>query len=149
MHRSIEALGRGRSGDMLRAFVRAVALEEELDDELSAALVPLVERTAASEAWKALLATGVPQVELTVMRKTESAGVETVSEGVIDAAVLGPNGWRIVDWKSDDVDDAAWSERHEKYARQVDAYVKMLASLTGKDGSGSVERVRESSTMAD
>ena len=149
VHRSIEALGRGRSGDTLRAFVRAVALEEELDDELSAALMPLVERTAASEAWKALLATGVPQVELTVMRKTESAGVETVSEGVIDAAVLGPNGWRIVDWKSDDVDDAAWSERHKKYARQVDAYVKMLASLTGKDGSGSVERVRESSTMAD
>ncbi len=142
VHRSIEALGRGRSGDSLRMFVRAVALEEELDDDASAALLPLVERTAASDAWKALLACGVPQVELTVMRRTESDGRETITEGVIDAAARGPNGWRIVDWKSDAVDDAAWSARHEKYARQVDAYVSMLASLTGEGGTGSVERVR-------
>ena len=149
VHRSMEALGRGRSGDSLRAFVGAVAKEEELDDELSAALLPLVERTAASEAWRTLLASGVPRVELTIMRRTESAGVETITEGVIDAAVLGPNGWRVVDWKSDDVDDAGWNARHETYARQVDAYVKMLASLTGEGGTGSVERVRGSSMMVD
>jgi ATP-dependent exoDNAse (exonuclease V) beta subunit len=141
VHRSIEALGRGRTGESLRAFVRAVATDESLDDELSAALLPLVERTASSDAWRSLLAAGGPQVELTVMRRSEQAGVETITEGVVDAAAQGPDGWRIVDWKSDDVDDAGWAARREKYERQVEAYVQMLAALTGQGAEGAVVRV--------
>ena len=98
---------------------------------------------AASDAWKTLLAAGVPSVELTVMRRTEHDGVETITEGVIDAAALGPSGWRVVDWKSDVVDDAGWAGRREKYARQVDAYVQMLVALTGHPAEGVVARLME------
>jgi ATP-dependent exoDNAse (exonuclease V) beta subunit len=141
VHRSIEALARGRTGESLRTFVRAVAVEEALDETMAAELLPLVERTQASDSWKMLVSSGAPQVELTVMRRHENAGVETITEGVIDAAALGADGWRVVDWKTDVVDDAGWAARHEKYARQVDAYVEMLVSLTGKCGTGMVERV--------
>ncbi|HUQ45127.1 MAG TPA: UvrD-helicase domain-containing protein [Gemmatimonadaceae bacterium] len=143
VHRSMEALGRGRSGESLRAFVRAVAAEEELDAESSASLLPAVERAAASEVWQALLKAGVPSVELTVMRRTMDDGVETITEGVIDAAALGLTGWRVVDWKSDVVDDAGWAARQEKYARQVDSYVKMLVALTGHEAKGVVVRLRD------
>ena len=132
VHRSLEALGRGRTGARLRAYVRAVATEEALDDQVDA-LIQLVERTAASDAWQRLAAVGPPQVELRVMRRTEEDGVETITEGVIDAAVLGQNGWRVVDWKTDDVS--------ERYTRQVDAYVEMLSAITGMAGSGTVERL--------
>jgi ATP-dependent helicase/nuclease subunit A len=142
VHRSLEALGRGRTGDSLRAFVGAVAADEELDAAMAADLLPLIERTAASDAWKALVATGMPRVELTVMRRTENDGVETVTEGVIDAASIGPEGWRVLDWKTDLAEGAEWGDRHARYTKQVDAYVQMLVSLTGHAGSGSVERVR-------
>jgi ATP-dependent helicase/nuclease subunit A len=141
VHRSLEALGRGRTGPSLRTFVNAVAADEQLDATMAAELLPLIERTAASDAWKSLLAAGLPRVELTVMCRSENAGVETITEGVIDAAVLEPAGWRVVDWKTDIVDDAGWVVRHERYSRQVDAYVKMLTSLTGQAAEGLVERV--------
>jgi ATP-dependent helicase/nuclease subunit A len=141
VHRSIEGLGRGRTGDGLRSFVRAVAADEELYLESAEELVRLIDRTAESDVWKSLLAGGALAVELTVMRCTEAGGVETITEGVIDAAALGPDGWRVVDWKTDLVSNATWDARHTRYARQVDAYVEMLAWLSGKPAEGRVERV--------
>jgi ATP-dependent exoDNAse (exonuclease V) beta subunit len=117
-------------------------VDELLDPAMTAELLPLIERTAASDAWKSLISAGLPRVELTVMRRTESAGVESVTEGVIDAAAIGPDGWRVLDWKTDLVEGAEWTERHERYSRQVDAYVELLVALTGQPGQGVVERVR-------
>jgi ATP-dependent exoDNAse (exonuclease V) beta subunit len=135
-------MGRGRTGDALSAFVGAVAADEQLDAAMAADLLPLIERTAASDAWKALLAAGMPRVELTVMRRTFTAGVESVVEGVIDAATSGPDGWRVVDWKTDLAEGADWTDRHERYTKQVDAYVQMLVALTGQPALGAIERVR-------
>ena len=142
VHRSLEALGRGRTGESLRAFVGAVAADEALDPAMTADLLPLIERTAASDAWRSLVASGTPRVELTVMRRTEQDGIETVTEGIVDAASVGLDGWHVLDWKTDLADGAEWTERHEHYSRQVDAYVQMLVSLTGEPGQGAVERVR-------
>lgn len=100
-----------------------------------------MERTAASAAWKTLMENGAPQTELTVMQRTQEAGVDCLTEGVIDAATLGANGWRVMDWKTDEVIGDAWDGRHVQYARQVDAYVRMLTSLTDRPAAGSVERV--------
>lgn len=141
VHRSIEALGRGRSGESLRAFVRAVALDEGLSAELSDALYPLIERTADSDAWKSLVAAGEMHVELAIMGYGMVDGVETITEGVIDAAVLGPDGWTVADWKTDAVDDATWAKREGNYARQVTAYAELLAALSSQPATGRVERV--------
>ena len=141
VHRSIEALGRGRTGDSLRAFVRAVGADQGLDSEALDSLVALVERVAESETWKKLVASGMLRVELPVMRRTEVDGVETITEGVVDAAALGPDGWRIVDWKTDNVDDAGWAGRQKRYARQVDAYTKLLSELSGMAATGTLERL--------
>jgi ATP-dependent exoDNAse (exonuclease V) beta subunit len=146
VHRSLEALGRGRTGESLRAFVGAVAVDEALDPAMTADLLPLIERTAASEAWRALVASGAPRVELTVMRRTEQDGVETVTEGIVDAATLAPDGWRVLDWKTDLAEGSEGGERHERYSRQVDAYVQILVSLTGEPARGTVVPVSPSSS---
>ncbi len=143
VHRSLEALGRGRTGASLHAYVRAVSADEALDAEEAEELIPLIERTAASAAWKKLMAAGGGRVslELKLMRRTMEQEVETITEGVVDAAALGPDGWQVVDWKTDDVDEALWSSRQAGYSKQVEAYVEMLVSLSGKPAQGSVERV--------
>jgi ATP-dependent helicase/nuclease subunit A len=142
VHRSIEALGRGRRGDSLRAFVRAVAVDEGLSGELSDALYPLIERMAASEVWQSLMSTGEMNVELAVMGSATVQGVETITEGVADAAVLGAGGWTVMDWKTDAVDDTAWRVRLENYTRQVNAYAELLATLSDRPAVGRLERVR-------
>jgi ATP-dependent helicase/nuclease subunit A len=144
VHRSIEALGRGRTGDSLRAFVLAVGADEGLDAGVADGLVALVERLAQSDTWKGLAASGALRVELPVMHRTEIDGIETITEGVIDAAALGPEGWRIVDWKTDDVDDAGWAGRRQRYARQVNAYAKLLSELSGMAATGTLERLSAS-----
>ncbi len=141
VHRCLAALGRGRRGDSLLAFARAVAIEERLDEELSAALYPLIERTAESESWEALTAAGTLHVELAIMASAERDGVETITEGVIDAAAVGPDGWSVVDWKTDVVDDAGWSARYERYGRQVEEYAKVIGGVSGQPVEGRVERV--------
>jgi ATP-dependent helicase/nuclease subunit A len=142
VHRSLEAMGLGRTGESLRAFALAVAREEGLDAESAEALFPLLERTAESDAWKALLAAGEASFELPIMSRATEDGVEVVTEGIVDAAALGPDGWHVVDWKTDSADDAAWASRRERYERQVDAYVRTLASLSGRPAVGSVQRIR-------
>jgi ATP-dependent helicase/nuclease subunit A len=142
VHRSLEAMGRGRSGDSLRAFALAVARDEGLDAESAAELFPLLQRTAASAAWRTLLAAGQASFELPVMSRSTDTGIETITEGIVDAAALGANGWHVADWKTDAVDDASWASRRERYTRQVDAYVRALASLSGRPAAGVVERIR-------
>lgn len=140
VHRCLEALGRGRSGAALDAFVRAVARDEQVG-EREDALRELVARVEASATWRALLAEGMPTMELTVMRAAGVNGVTHVSEGVIDAAVRGDAGWRIVDWKTDHVDDIVWAERAGTYERQVEAYAAMLRALTAEPATGEIARV--------
>jgi ATP-dependent exoDNAse (exonuclease V) beta subunit len=134
-------MGRGRTGESLRTFALAVAREEGLDAESTEALFPVLQRTAESDAWKSLLAAGATSFELPVMSRSTENGVETIVEGLIEAAALGANEWHVVDWKTDSVDDAGWSVRRERYTRQVEAYVRALASLSGHPASGVVERI--------
>ena len=145
VHRSMEALGRGRHGESLRAFVSAVAAEEKIDLASVETLYSLIERAAGSEAWTTLAA-ACPgplslRVELPVMHHAESNGVATITEGIIDAAVLGAGGWIVVDWKTDDVDDSTWSARSDNYERQVAGYVGLLTTLSNRPAIGRVERL--------
>jgi len=142
VHRAVEALGRGRRGASLAAFARAVARDEGLPAGRDAELVALLDAVEASDGWRRLAAAGTPQVELGVMRRTTEGGRDVLLEGVIDAAALGVDGWEIVDWKSDAVDDAAWAQRRGQYERQVEAYAALLADLTGVAARGTIERVR-------
>jgi ATP-dependent helicase/nuclease subunit A len=143
VHRSIEALGRGRRGTAMRAFALAVARDEELSAEQGEALVRVIERIEASDAWRRLTASGTLQMELSIMRHVVDAEHAILTEGVIDAARLGDDGCEIVDWKTDVVDDVTWARRKVQYERQVGAYAGMLSELTGLPARGRIERVRE------
>jgi ATP-dependent helicase/nuclease subunit A len=62
-------------------------------------------------------------------------------EGVIDVAFRSDDGWKILDWKTDQVSDAVWTERAEGYQRQVEMYGKLLSRSLNEPVSAQVVRV--------
>ena len=73
--------------------------------------------------------------ELTSMHNTE-ASVPLLVRGVIDLAFLEPNGWVIVDYKTDRHGPERLQELASHYKGQVLTYAKIWEKITG-------ERVRE------
>ncbi len=142
VHRTIEALARGRRGDSLQAMVRAIARDEDLEEALSTELAALPARVLESDGWRWLCADGAnPRSEQSVMRRGDADGVVRITEGVIDIVSLGPEGWRIVDWKTDRVDDEEWERRRVPYERQIGEYARMLTELTGIAAKARILRI--------
>lgn len=142
VHGSIEAMGNGRTGEALTAFVAAICTEEGLGEPERAELDALMTSLARSDLWRSMLG-GDTHFELPVMRHERGDDGETVTEGVIDAAMRATDGWHLVDWKTDDPKTAEWERRRAKYEQQIGAYERIVAALTGEPVSGTrIERVR-------
>jgi ATP-dependent helicase/nuclease subunit A len=146
VHRAIEAMGRGRSGEGLKRFVRAVARDEGLgitEAEIVAAgerLLGVLERVQALPEWQALAAAPERRFEWRVARVTEAAEGRLLTEGVIDAAALVDGSWQVFDWKTD-ADGAGWESRRQGYEAQVARYAEILFELGQPAGAGRVVRV--------
>jgi ATP-dependent helicase/nuclease subunit A len=141
VHRGIDAMARGRSGERLQDYLAAIAKDEDLPNELALALARLPSQLNASSAWKGLNSTGRVQSELGIMRVRIENGADFVTEGIIDALARGANAAAIVDWKTDSVDDSEWRERERAYSRQVSEYGAIIEQLTGLSAQVSIERV--------
>ncbi|MEO6447248.1 MAG: UvrD-helicase domain-containing protein, partial [Gemmatimonadaceae bacterium] len=142
VHRAVEALGRGRRGEALTKYLYAVARQHGLTEPETASLHELVSALAVSETWRRMSAGGAAAFELPVMRAVEQDGAVVVTQGIVDAAVQTPDGWAIVDWKTDAVDDATWERRRLKYERQVATYAELLQALSAVPATGDVVRLR-------
>src|SRR5690606_8901061 len=105
LHRAVEAMGRGRRGDSLVECVRAVVRDErvaETEGDVERAAVRVLaalDRIRESPDWSAVAAAG--SVEVPVMLVSREASKDVVLEGVADAVVRAPTGWRVLDWKTD------------------------------------------------
>ena len=147
IHRALEAMGRGRSGASLDAFVRAVARDERLAvDEagLAAAAAELLEvlsRIRETPEWRELVASRSRLLECPMVRVTRDGPREEIVEGVADAVIVEAGGVRVLDWKSDDVADDVWAAREPAYRRQVGLYADMIRGLTGIEATGALVRV--------
>jgi ATP-dependent helicase/nuclease subunit A len=151
VHRAIAAMGRGREGDDLRAYCRALLRKtgRRLDDsgepvELEM-LMERLEGVRASAAWRELVSSGRMGWEVAVACfAAGTEGTPTLRTGTIDALGVteGDEPWRLVDWKTDAVEGAEWEERERLYSAQIGKYAEMLRVLRGVDSVGSIERVR-------
>jgi ATP-dependent exoDNAse (exonuclease V) beta subunit len=138
VHRAIEGFGRGRRGENLRAYVSAIVEDEGLAAENVEMLLAILERLERSEHWRALVAGSIVRFELPVMLADSQRG--QLMEGVVDAAILGPAGWQVLDWKTD-MSDADWEERQHRYTAQVELYATLLEASTGSPANSSLVRV--------
>ncbi len=142
VHSVIEGMGRGRTGDALTRFINAVAISEELDAAETARLAQVPALVESTESWQKLNASGSAQWELTVMLRDDSGDHAKLLEGVLDAAVQTPDGWTVVDWKTDDVDEDEWAARAAGYENQIDAYSRAINALSGSKVSAQLERIK-------
>jgi ATP-dependent exoDNAse (exonuclease V) beta subunit len=137
-------MGRGRTGESLHGFVRAIVRDERLgaDDRAveaaAARIIAALDGVRRSPDWAELAAGGF---EVPVMVLERDGQVEQIVEGVADAVVRTADGWRVLDWKTDAVSDAAWEERRPQYERQVARYAELLARLTGTHAEARLRRI--------
>jgi len=139
VHEALEAAQRGASEE-IRAICRTALLDndlpvnadgepEDLDD-----LLALIEAVRGSDTWQRAQAAEERLVEAPfalAAKAGESAG-ETIVEGVIDLAFREADGWVIVDYKTDVVDDADnLAKRREQYKDQVNNYAAYFETITG------------------
>jgi ATP-dependent helicase/nuclease subunit A len=141
VHRVLEGRGRGRTGEALSAFARAVAVDEGLAVGAAVELVSVAERVWGSDDGRRIAGAGERRFEWTVARAESSAdGGQRLTEGVIDAAFCDGGSWCALDWKSDEVSDATWAERMGAHQAQVDLYATLLSTRTGKPAEGRIVR---------
>ncbi len=126
VHRALEEIGRSGGGPPLEAATGRIAAEEGIE-ERAHDLRAIVERVLSGPAWRRLMAAPARRFEWPVAGWEDRDGHSTCLEGVIDAAFQTAKGWHVLDWKTDDVTEAAWAAREPEYQAQVAAYARLLA----------------------
>ncbi|MHC4128246.1 MAG: UvrD-helicase domain-containing protein [Planctomycetota bacterium] len=115
----------------LDALARAALADVELDPARAGEAVALVQQVLASDLWARSRA-GEPrltEVPLQTLKRAEGEEPEAIIRGVIDLVFREPEGWVIVDYKTDrgPVDDLV-----DRYAPQVQAYAEAWSDLVGE-----------------
>ena len=150
VHRTLEAMGRGRHGVSLERYVRALVRDEQpaatvLEREATALRVlAQAEQVSRDDAWLRLAGATSRAFELPIFTVDGTDEIDVVTQGIADAAALVDGEWVVLDWKTDHADDATWAHREEEYRRQVDAYARMLGARAGLPARGEIIRVKES-----
>jgi hypothetical protein len=107
---------------------RAVgALAEEIDAAI--ACVTAVLRHPLFDRVRAASAAGRCRREVPVAWRTSD---DVLLEGTVDLAFEEPQGWVIVDFKTDEANDA----RHAAHRRQLELYARAIADATSRPVSG-------------
>jgi len=150
VHAALEAAGKGASGQKLRDMSRTILLDNELPTDADGQpkdldeLIGLVDAVLTSEVWRRAREAEqlLMEVPFSVSSGTREAGRQDtaardeqldVLEGIIDLAFKEPDGWVLVDYKTDQIDDQAILERRlERYRDQVDLYAFCWQNLTGE-----------------
>ena len=147
VHGLLEAAARGASAERLRTFGRSLLLEldrptrggEPTELEVLLAAIETVHR---SDVWKRAIAAERMLVEVPFALKIElknrqtSAAVggrpPTYLEGVVDLAFREPEGWVLVDYKTDRGTDPDFAARRLTYREQLRWYADAWEHLTNE-----------------
>jgi ATP-dependent helicase/nuclease subunit A len=120
---------KGASRPDLERLARWLTVEfPELRPYLSSA-VDVVDHVSKTEFW--LEARGAPESHVEVpfaTQQIDAGGLPTVVRGVIDLVYRPADGWRILDYKTDQVSDPA--VLLSRYGAQIEQYVEAWSRLT-------------------
>ena len=130
----LEGAARGATGDRLRSLARSTLLEldrpvrEGEPIELDA-LMATVNAVRDSKLWK--------RADRSSRRLAEvpfavGLGGDTWLEGVVDLAFREPEGWVLVDYKTDKGTDPEFATRRLAYRAQLERYGEAWSRLTGE-----------------
>ncbi len=123
----------------IRALAKSVIADQGLDLALTEEATATVESVIRSDLWKRAGRSPNRLVEVPFQRLLpggEDAGsTDTILRGVIDLAFEEPDGWVIVDYKSDRVPEDKVQHLVDVYTHQVLSYADAWKEITGRDVS--------------
>jgi ATP-dependent helicase/nuclease subunit A len=95
-------------------------------------LLETAERVMAHAVWGRARASGRMLAEVPFTIEGAGAATPVYIEGVIDLAFREPDGWVIVDYKTDRGDDPDFALRRESYREQLRIYADAWERLSGE-----------------
>ncbi len=151
VHRTLEEAVRGRTGAALDRAIRALVRDEGVVDidgrtprpDVVAALRDGLARVMAEEpVWRdvARATTRLAEFPIRAVR-SQHDGRPLLVEGVLDLAIEVDGVWTVIDWKTDDGDEAAWAAKERIYAGQLQGYADALAERVGAPVSWALVRL--------
>ncbi len=135
VHAMLEAAMKHPNADLM-SLARSLNRERDGDSTRVNALVACVKAVAQSAIWKRTLASEHVLVEVPLIMQVAPDGAAepplNVSRGAIDLAFLEPEGWVIVDYKTDLVEPRSIGKLVEHYRPQVLSYADAWQTLLEK-----------------
>jgi ATP-dependent helicase/nuclease subunit A len=136
IHALLEAALRHPGADLAKLAVSVIAEGEFPEVDLDEA-VAMARSVAASDLWRRAQAssrclTEAPFTRMIPADHPDAKGLPTLLRGVIDLAFLEPDGWVIVDWKSNPISPEEVEATAERYAPQVALYKREWEAITGE-----------------
>ena len=132
-HRLFEAAARGGLPADPGAYVLRLLREADLEEGLAGEVTAALDALTSSSLWQQLQESEAVYTEVPLARPARSGDRPGVLRGVIDLIYRTPEGWKIVDYKTDAVpsDDVARAVV-DRYSRQVQAYADHWETVTGE-----------------
>ena len=130
IHALLEIKMQQASSD-LRSFAQQLAQEFELGTDRVPELIASVNSVVASDIWARSKQATKLYTEIPFESLYSSASIPTITRGVIDLCFEEPDGWIIVDYKTDDISEADLDTATSFYAPQLRAYAEFWNSTTG------------------
>jgi ATP-dependent helicase/nuclease subunit A len=135
IHLLLEAAMSDANAD-IRALAESVITDQGLDVALAEEATATVESVIQSDVWRRAQASQHRLVEVPFQKLVPGDGdagaTDTILRGVIDLAFEEPEGWVIVDYKSDRVPEGKIRQLVDVYTPQVRSYADAWEEITGQ-----------------
>lgn len=157
IHKGLEAVGKGLPMSELPAYVQYLCQVEGVAEKDAGDALPILREVLDSELWQRSLrakqrlfeipimmhqrngeATPIPAIEQAISETAAAAltqqsinGLNLLVKGVIDFAFEEEDGWVIVDFKTDQLDEGKLQQFVHFYAPQVQAYALAWSETFG------------------
>jgi len=117
----------------LEGLARTALIQHELDPALSEPAINTVKSIMSSDLWQRALCSPQRLIEVPfeVLKEGESVSMPTLVRGVIDLIFKEPDGWVLVDVKTDRLPDGKVDSLVERYAPQVQLYASAWQNCVG------------------
>jgi ATP-dependent helicase/nuclease subunit A len=134
IHRLLETVMRDPNVEIL-TLARVLLAEYELDETLADTAQTMVESVIKSDIWKRANKSERSFTEIpfqVLLDSEDGARLPTVIRGSIDLVFKEPDGWILVDYKTDSLKGTSTDQLAQKYAPQVRLYAKAWEKCTGE-----------------
>ncbi len=125
VHRALELCGKGKQ-DKMSVLAAGLLRQEGLPEGEAPTLLSTIDKVTKSKIWARMLKSEEKYFEIPFCSEKD----KMIVTGVIDLIFKEPDGWVIVDYKTDDFETNV--KKKAAYQNQVDLYAELWEKITGE-----------------